>query len=1439
MSTTVINLSGKVALITGATSGIGYSTAHLFHQLGATLVVTGRNTERLKALEEQLQDGKSQVLAITADLTKEEEIRRLAKTTVDKFHTLDILVNNAGIIGKGTIEDTTLEQYDRIMSTNLRSMFYLTQQLIPQLIASKGSVVNVSSVNGIRSFPGVLAYNISKAGVDQFTRCIALELAPKGVRVNSVNPGVTKTDLHRRSGMDEAAYEAFIKHSESTHALGRVGNPDEVANAIAFLASSASSFITGASIPVDGGRHAMCPLKLGSMTQYTATENENEGEFVVVNSYDDAEENEYIIASRSEPVIYPARRQHENSIRRSNRRLIANNRNSDERTDPIPGTITRRIIPPRRYSPGPADYRTLNMSSVEKKSCFAPHHAEQSSMPKNVTKEIISHEAITQHIIEQDNNIAEMTDGPVFRAKFINTIADVPLAILMRSGPLGMNACDRPPIVRLTGRSASFSFIVDLTTFDITDLIYDGLDGWSSRGLVSKFFFNKDKAKCAQGKHEYTILRKVLIHPHTVPSSSVRKVIWQVMKGNECCRYALISYNITNDAVLDSRAFVLDRDKIVETESTGVESSGVQGVDGISVHVGNQNANTSDDLMCEGEEDGDDIEFYFAGGTESLKRQMEEIPELDTEGLCMITDAPVFMQKFVGTLADAPLELLIQEDELDASIPVCTYVPKINLYGAAACLSFLIDTKCFPVSDISSDNLGQWNAKDGRRMSVRKFYYRTKNKPDGMEQEYCVVRRRYLHPHCIPNNSIRKVIWLIKKGDEYCRYSLVSYYIEADAHVMQIPHGNSRTNQKSYIRTCPSEVKKRPCNIKQEDAILADTANTAGSIMLQEPDFEVGNEVDVEADDVSESSEVDVDGNSPQEVCSPTVQDVLISDSEMIHRISLVTTSTPFNCAYINAITELPLSLLRRPEITNDVAPVNTAVPQIRLISQAVQMSFIVDTSQIPYVEWNWDGLGAWNTSRGNRVTLSKYCYDTNDSRCGTKGYAYCVIKKKYVHPYSVPPSAVRKVVWLIKEVDGSYNRYMLVTYKIERDAVVTIKRIQQQVASEQRMQRTSILADETIYDQNEINHEIARVTKSPVFLKQFINNVNDLPLDTLLEQDQIDLPVCDAVPHIAVLREPTVYPLQMTFLIDTEKVAISDLSVDNLGQWNTTHGRRMTLRKFYFSRDRQRCLEGAHYFTVVRKTYVHPNSIPDGMVRKIIWQACTPEGYARYALISYDIGINTVVEAIPHGNSKRNTAVYQRKEPSLIAERKREKIKRLSERSSLEPEDAFVAMKHARLGSYVAGPSSVTLYEDGNYEEVEDAYPLTHEELMSRMALPSLRRFTRPYHNDEPFSVVFLLDQHVGIVQCASCGVDFSRQPQPPEDLVLEHVERFWNQRTCTYSTQQMQKKYIHARLECVLARYEYFTTLDFLVISHDVRMRLTNIHQQHLSIEFGCSFE
>lgn len=125
--------------------------------------------------------------------------------------------------GSGTIETTTLDQYDRIMNVNVRALFRLTQLAVPHLIQTKGNIVNLSSVCGIRSFPNVLAYNMSKMAVDQFTNCIALELADKGVRVNSVCPGVIKTELHKRGGMDEEAYERFLEHCKKTHALGRAG----------------------------------------------------------------------------------------------------------------------------------------------------------------------------------------------------------------------------------------------------------------------------------------------------------------------------------------------------------------------------------------------------------------------------------------------------------------------------------------------------------------------------------------------------------------------------------------------------------------------------------------------------------------------------------------------------------------------------------------------------------------------------------------------------------------------------------------------------------------------------------------------------------------------------------------------------------------------------------------------------------------------------------------------------------------------------------------------------------------------------------------------------------------------------------------------------------------------------------------------------------------
>ncbi|KHJ81835.1 hypothetical protein OESDEN_18476 [Oesophagostomum dentatum] len=145
------------------------------------------------------------------------------------------------------------------MDVNVRCLVRLTREALPHIIKSKGTVVNVSSINGPCPFPGVTYYCMSKSAVDQFTKCLALEMAPNGVRVNAVNPGVTVTNLHRRSGQDEKAYAAFLERSKTTHALGRPGNPEEVAEAILFLASDKSSFTTGQLLRVDGGRGIMYP----------------------------------------------------------------------------------------------------------------------------------------------------------------------------------------------------------------------------------------------------------------------------------------------------------------------------------------------------------------------------------------------------------------------------------------------------------------------------------------------------------------------------------------------------------------------------------------------------------------------------------------------------------------------------------------------------------------------------------------------------------------------------------------------------------------------------------------------------------------------------------------------------------------------------------------------------------------------------------------------------------------------------------------------------------------------------------------------------------------------------------------------------------------------------------------------------------------------------
>jgi len=247
-----MEFDGKVAIVTGATSGIGMATAFRFAEQGGRVAAVGRNKEILSKVQ------RANIRTYAVDLTNEKETSTFARRALEDFGGVDILVNAAGIIANGTIENTSLADYDLMMNINVRSVMQLTQLVLPSIIERKGNIVNVSSVTGLRAFPNVFAYCVSKAAVDQFTRCAALELAPKGVRVNAVNPGVVRTNLHLNSGMNEDNYAAFVDRSKTTHPLGRIGQPEEIADLILFLASSKAGWITGATYSIDGGRAQTC-----------------------------------------------------------------------------------------------------------------------------------------------------------------------------------------------------------------------------------------------------------------------------------------------------------------------------------------------------------------------------------------------------------------------------------------------------------------------------------------------------------------------------------------------------------------------------------------------------------------------------------------------------------------------------------------------------------------------------------------------------------------------------------------------------------------------------------------------------------------------------------------------------------------------------------------------------------------------------------------------------------------------------------------------------------------------------------------------------------------------------------------------------------------------------------------------------------------------------
>lgn len=248
-----MSFEGKVIIVTGASSGIGADAAKHLAKLGGKVSLVGRNEKLLNKVAEEIKKFGSSVhpLPIVADVTKDAE--DIISKTVKHFGKLDVLINNAGIFQTDSINDFNISRFDDILNTNLRSVAILTNLAVPHLEKTKGNIVNISSVASIRSFPNYLSYCVSKAALDQFTKCTAIDLAAKGIRVNSINPAMIRTSIFEKTGLSVQDAEKLMEDGKRTHPIGRIGEVSDTSAAIEYIAGNSASFITGTIFPVDGG----------------------------------------------------------------------------------------------------------------------------------------------------------------------------------------------------------------------------------------------------------------------------------------------------------------------------------------------------------------------------------------------------------------------------------------------------------------------------------------------------------------------------------------------------------------------------------------------------------------------------------------------------------------------------------------------------------------------------------------------------------------------------------------------------------------------------------------------------------------------------------------------------------------------------------------------------------------------------------------------------------------------------------------------------------------------------------------------------------------------------------------------------------------------------------------------------------------------------------